>query len=194
MEVAKSINPATEELIKEYPRHTEKEVLTKIEQANNAYTKWKGQSLLERSKYLHRLADVLENNKEVYAELATEEMGKLLKQSQSEIEKCAWVCRYYADNAEKLLAKEEVETEATKSYVTFQPLGVVLAVMPWNFPFYQVIRFLAPALMAGNAALLKHASNVQGCAFALEDAFKKAGFPKGVFTNLKLLASRFVLI
>ncbi|OQD43216.1 succinate-semialdehyde dehydrogenase [Croceivirga radicis] len=189
MEVAKSINPATEELIKEYPRHSKEEVISKIKQANNAYLKWKGETLPERSKYLHRLADVLEKNKEVYAELATDEMGKLLKQSQSEIEKCAWVCRYYADNAEKLLAKEEVKTEATKSYVTFQPLGVVLAVMPWNFPFYQVIRFLAPALMAGNAALLKHASNVQGCAYAIEAAMEKAGFPEGLFANLNVGSS-----
>ncbi|MBC7418804.1 MAG: NAD-dependent succinate-semialdehyde dehydrogenase, partial [Pedobacter sp.] len=128
----------------------------------------------------------LEKNKEEYAQLATGEMGKTIGQARKEIEKCVWICRYYADNTKELLANKIVKTEATKSYVTFQPIGVILAVMPWNFPFYQVIRFAVPALMAGNIGVLKHASNVQGCAFALEDAFAKAGFPKGTFTNLNI--------
>ncbi|TKD66029.1 NAD-dependent succinate-semialdehyde dehydrogenase [Flavobacterium sp. ASW18X] len=186
MEIAKSINPATGKIIKEYPRITTEEAVTKIDKTHQAYLQWRTKSFDERAKYLHRLADVLERNKQVYAELATNEMGKLLKQSVAELEKCAWVCRYYADNGAELLQDEYIKTEASKSYVTFQPLGVVLAVMPWNFPFYQVVRFIAPALMAGNGGVLKHASNVQGCAFALEAAVAKAGFPEGLFQNLNV--------
>lgn len=143
-------------------------------------------SFEERSKLMHKLADIFDKKKNEYANLATEEMGKIISQSKKEIEKCALVCRYYADNIEELLADKIIETEAKKSYVTYQPLGVTLAVMPWNFPFYQVIRFAAPALMTGNTAVLKHASNVQGCAYALENAFKEAGFPSGTFTNLNV--------
>ncbi|QTD37896.1 NAD-dependent succinate-semialdehyde dehydrogenase [Polaribacter batillariae] len=181
-----TINPATEEEIKSYNRFSAKEAKEKITKANEAYQTWKKTSFEERSKLMHKLAIIFEENKEEYAQLATQEMGKIIKQSRAEIEKCAKICRYYANNIKELLANKIVETEARKSYVTFQPLGVALAVMPWNFPFYQVIRFAAPAIMAGNTSVLKHASNVQGCAFALEEAFKKAGFPKGVFTNLNL--------
>ena len=138
---------------------------------------------------MYNLGDVLEIKKEEYAQLITQEMGKTILQARKEIEKCIWVCNYYAHYVGTLLANETVETEATKSYVTFQPLGVVLAVMPWNFPFYQVLRFAVPALIAGNTGVLKHASNVQGCAKALEDAFTKAGFPEGVFINLNISAS-----
>ena len=180
------INPATGEKIAEYDRITINEAKEKISQANTTYTAWKLKSFKERAAFMHKLADILDDNKEEYAQLATQEMGKVIGQSRKEIEKCALVCRYYADNTEALLTDEIVKTEATKSYVTFQPIGVVLAVMPWNFPFYQVIRFAAPALMAGNTAVLKHASNVQGCALALEKAFEKAGFPKGAFSNLNI--------
>lgn len=180
------INPATGEKIAEYDRITINEAKEKISQANTTYTAWKLKSFKERAAFMHKLADILDENKEEYAQLATQEMGKVIGQSRKEIEKCALVCRYYADNTEALLTDEIVKTEATKSYVTFQPIGVVLAVMPWNFPFYQVIRFAAPALMAGNTAVLKHASNVQGCALALEKAFEKAGFPKGAFSNLNI--------
>ncbi|WP_026709111.1 NAD-dependent succinate-semialdehyde dehydrogenase [Flavobacterium frigidarium] len=180
------INPATGEKVAEYDRITINEAKEKISQANKTYTGWKLKSFKERSAFMHKLADILDENKEEYAQLATQEMGKVIGQSRKEIEKCALVCRYYADNAEALLTDEIVKTEATKSYVTFQPIGVVLAVMPWNFPFYQVIRFAAPALMAGNTAVLKHASNVQGCALALEQAFEKAGFPEGAFSNLNI--------
>jgi len=189
MSNAVSINPATEEKVAEYERISVEKATKKVTQAKIAYNSWKQISSEERSKLMHKLADVLEQNKEEYAQLATKEMGKVIGQSRKELEKCAWICRYYADNTSTLLANETVETEATKSYVTFQSLGVILAVMPWNFPFYQVIRFAAPAIMAGNTGVLKHASNVQGCAFALEDAFDKAGFPKGVFTNLNIGAS-----
>lgn len=181
-----SINPANEKEIASYDRASQVEVLQKIKIANKAYQSWKKTSLVERSKLMHKLADVLEIHKKEYALLATQEMGKIIKQSLSEIEKCILVCRYYADNIETLLADEHIKTEAQKSYVTFQPLGVMLAIMPWNFPFYQVIRFAVPAIITGNVSILKHASNVQGCAFALQDAFKEAGFPNGVFTNVNV--------
>lgn len=186
METITTINPATEKEIKTYNRDSKEEALYKIEKANEAYLNWKKTSYQERSKLMHKLADIFDKKKDEYANLATEEMGKIISQSKKEIEKCALVCRYYADNIEELLADKIIETEAQKSYVTYQPLGVTLAVMPWNFPFYQVIRFAAPALMTGNTAVLKHASNVQGCAYALEDAFKEAGFPNGTFTNLNV--------
>jgi succinate-semialdehyde dehydrogenase/glutarate-semialdehyde dehydrogenase len=181
-----SINPATGEKISEYDRITSSEALDIIAASKKEFHLWKQKTFAERAKLIYALADVLDANKEEYAQLATQEMGKVISQARKEIEKCAWVCRYYAEHASTLLANETVKTEATKSYVTFQPIGVILAVMPWNFPFYQAIRFAIPALMAGNTGVLKHASNVQGCAFAIEDAFIKAGFPKGVFMNLNV--------
>ncbi|CDF79317.1 succinate-semialdehyde dehydrogenase [NAD] [Formosa agariphila KMM 3901] len=186
MNTSISINPATEEKIAEYERLTTSETMSKIEDAHQVYLTWKQTSLDERAQLMHKLAEEFETNTEHYAQIATSEMGKTIAQSRKEVEKCAWVCRYYADNTKDLLADTSVDTEAEKSYVTFQPLGVVLAVMPWNFPFYQAIRFLAPALMAGNTGVLKHASNVQGCAFAIEAAIIKAGFPKGIFSNLNV--------
>ncbi|WP_299667306.1 NAD-dependent succinate-semialdehyde dehydrogenase [uncultured Polaribacter sp.] len=186
MNKAITINPATEEEVASYTRISSKEAKEKVANANKAYKSWKKTSFEERSKLMNKLATIFEENKEAYAQLATQEMGKIIEQSRSEIEKCAKICKYYADNIQELLADEVIITEAKKSYVTFQPLGVTLAVMPWNFPFYQVIRFAAPAVMTGNTGVLKHASNVQGCAFALEDAFTKAGFPEGVFTNLNV--------
>lgn len=186
MKKAISINPATEEEIASYDRISEKDAIKKVAKANKTYQSWKKTSFAERSKLMNKLADIFEENKEKYAQLATQEMGKTIKQSRSEIEKCAKICKYYAENIEGLLADEIIKTEAKKSYITYQSLGVVLAVMPWNFPFYQVIRFAVPAVMTGNTGVLKHASNVQGCAFALEDAFTEAGFPKGVFTNLNV--------
>ncbi|MBC5841870.1 NAD-dependent succinate-semialdehyde dehydrogenase [Flavobacterium sp. F-380] len=186
MEYAITINPATGEEITKYERLTSTEVRDKITISKEAYSLWKQKSYEERAVLMHKLADVLDQNKEEYAQLATREMGKVIGQSRKEIEKCAWICRYYADTTSSLLADEIVPTEASKSYVTFQPIGVVLAVMPWNFPFYQVIRFAVPALMAGNTGILKHATNVQGCALAIEKAFLKAGFPEGVFSNLNI--------
>ena len=184
-----TINPANGEKVAEYERITIAEATSKIAKAHKAYQHWRVLSYGERAKYMHKVADILEANTAEYAQLATLEMGKIISQSRKEIEKCARICRYYADNAATLLANETVKTEARKSYVTFQPIGVILAVMPWNFPFYQVIRFIAPALMAGNVGVLKHASNVQGCAYALEAIFKKAGCPDGIFTNLNLSSS-----
>ena len=181
-----SINPATDEKISEYDRITSTEALEIIAASKKEFHLWKQKTFEERAKLMYALADVLDANKEEYAQLATREMGKVIGQARKEVEKCAWICRYYAEHTSTLLANETVKTEAVKSYVTFQPIGVILAVMPWNFPFYQAIRFAAPSLMAGNTGVLKHASNVQGCAFAIEDAFIKAGFPKGVFTNLNV--------
>ncbi len=186
MSTAISINPTTGKQIAEYKRINADTAKATIETAEKAFQQWKKTTFKERAVYMHKLAEILENNKAEYAQLMTAEMGKTFAQAIKEVEKCALVCNYYGEKAEALLANETVRTEASKSYVTFQPLGVVLAVMPWNFPFYQVIRFAAPAVMAGNTGVLKHASNVQGCAFALEDAFVKAGFPEGVFTNLNI--------
>nr|WP_315224804.1 NAD-dependent succinate-semialdehyde dehydrogenase [uncultured Flavobacterium sp.] len=188
MSKAITINPANGETVNQYERIDILKAKEKLALAKEVFTSWKQTSFAERSLLMHALADLFDANKEEYARLATTEMGKTIVQARKEIEKCAWICRFYADKSELFLAQELVATEATKSYVTFQPMGVILAVMPWNFPFYQVIRFAAPAIMAGNTGVLKHASNVQGSAFALEDAFLKAGFPKGVFTNLNISA------
>ena len=183
-----SINPSTGEKIGEYERISLAEGKHKALLSHKAFHSWSRTPFAERSALLHQLAKILIDGKEQYARLATLEMGKTIVQARKEIEKCAWICRYYADHGERFLADQLIETEAAKSYVTFMPLGVVLAVMPWNFPFYQVIRFAAPALMAGNTGVLKHASNVQGCALALEKAFDKAGFPPNVFANLNIRA------
>jgi len=137
-----------------------------------------------------RVAEILDKDKETFGRLMTQEMGKTLKSAIQEAEKCALGCRYYAENAERFLAQEDVKTSATRSFVRYQPIGPVLAVMPWNFPFWQVFRFAAPALMAGNVALLKHASNVPQCALAIEDIFRKAGFPDGVFQTLLIGSDR----
>lgn len=186
MSTATTINPATGEKVAEYERLSLAEATKKVEKAREAQQEWENTSFEERSKFMLALADIFKNNTEEYAQLITKEMGKVIGQARSEVEKCAWICEYYAEHAESFLSKETVETEASKSYVVFQPMGVILAVMPWNFPLYQVIRFIVPATMAGNTGVLKHASNVQGCAFALEEAFEKAGFPTGVFTNLNI--------
>ncbi|MDY7396081.1 NAD-dependent succinate-semialdehyde dehydrogenase [Aureibaculum sp. 2210JD6-5] len=182
------INPATGKKVAEYQRIDVSEAKQKVAQSKKAYDSWKKLSYDERATYMRKLAKVFEKNKESYAQLATQEMGKTITQARKEMDKCILIINYYADDIHTLLGNEIVKTEATKSYVTFMPIGVILAVMPWNFPFYQVIRFAAPALMAGNTGVLKHASNVQGSAFALEEAFREAGFPEGAFTNLNISA------
>lgn len=186
MKKVTTTNPATGEDLKTYKRLTEKQIEKKIDKAHKTWLKWRETDFAHRSKLMHQAAEVLEDNKKKYAKLMVREMGKTITEAVSEIEKCAWVCRYYADNAADFLAKETVETDASKSYVTFQPLGVVLAVMPWNYPFWQVFRFAAPGLMAGNVGILKHASNVIGCGDAIQEVFEKAGFPKGAFTHLNV--------
>src|SRR2546426_1044399 len=171
----RSINPATGETLKSFDELSEQQIAETLTRAANAFRNSRQMSLADRSSMMLRVAEILENEKHDYARLMTTEMGKPIKAAAQEAEKCAWVCRYYAETAEKHLADQIVETNATKSYVHFQPLGVVLAVMPWNFPFWQVFRFAAPALMAGNVGLLKHASNVPQCALAITDIFRRPG-------------------
>ena len=180
----RSINPATGETLKSFDELSEPQIEESLTRAANAFRNSRRTSLADRSSMMLRVAEILENEKNDFARLMTTEMGKPIKAAAQEAEKCAWVCRYYAETAEKHLADQIVETNATKSYVHFQPLGVVLAVMPWNFPFWQVFRFAAPALMAGNVGLLKHASNVPQCALAITDIFSRAGFPDGAFQTL----------
>ncbi|MGD8817862.1 MAG: NAD-dependent succinate-semialdehyde dehydrogenase [Acidobacteriota bacterium] len=178
------INPATGELVREYDETTSEAVEAIIEASHAAFLQWRQTDFDERAGLMRRAAEILRERTDEYAALMTEEMGKTLSEGRAETQKCAWVCDYYADNAEGFLRREMVETDAEKSFISYQPLGVVLAVMPWNFPLWQVFRFAAPALMAGNAGLLKHASNVPGCALAIEDVFRTAGFPEHVFRTL----------
>lgn len=184
MPVTKSVNPFSGKEIKTYKNHTAQEVSNIIDKADARFYKWRKTSFSERKKLMLAVAEELKKNKQEYANTMVEEMGKPISQAVSEIEKCAWVCEYYAENAEKHLADDVIETDAQKSYIRFEPLGVVLAVMPWNYPYWQVFRFAAPALMAGNIGILKHASNVFGCALNIEKIFKRAGFPENCFTTL----------
>ncbi|MCK4943682.1 MAG: aldehyde dehydrogenase family protein, partial [Candidatus Aminicenantes bacterium] len=168
-----AINPANGEEIKSYPLLNQPQVEQTIEASRFAFLSWRRTAFSERSRHMKIAARILRENTSQYAELMTLEMGKPIKEGRGEVEKCAWVCDYYADNAEGFLKPEIIPTNASESFVSFQPLGVILAVMPWNFPFWQVFRFAAPALMAGNAAILKHASNVPGCALAIQDIFNQ---------------------
>ncbi len=186
-----SINPFTEEAFAEYEELTEEQLDAKLELAARAFPRHRRTSFAERAGKMRRAAELLRERSGRYAELMTREMGKPLAASVSEVEKCAWVCDHYAENAERYLADEPVRTEARSSFVAFQPIGPVLAIMPWNFPFWQCFRFLAPALMAGNVGLLKHASNVPGSALAIEEVMRDAGFEEGVFQTL-LIGSRVV--
>jgi succinate-semialdehyde dehydrogenase/glutarate-semialdehyde dehydrogenase len=179
-----SINPFTEEVMKEFALLTERQVESEIEKSRQAFRSWRTLSVSERAAHIKKLGDHLRQEKRKYAELITREMGKPIKESVAEVEKCAWLCDYYAENAERFLQPEPIPTEAEKSYVTFEPLGVVLAIMPWNFPFWQAFRFGIPAVTAGNVVVLKHASNVPQTALAIADAFRAAGFPEHVFTTL----------
>lgn len=179
-----SINPVNGSIIKSYTADSEEAVLTKIESANAVWPSWSAVSFKEKEALLKRTAVILRKGKNELAHLMALEMGKPLQGGLDEIEKCATVCEYYAASGATHLADQLIETEASKSYVSFQPLGIVLAIMPWNFPFWQVFRFLAPGLMAGNCGLLKHASNVPGCALAIEKVLLDAGFPEHVFQTL----------
>jgi succinate-semialdehyde dehydrogenase/glutarate-semialdehyde dehydrogenase len=181
-----SINPATGETVKTFHEHTDSEIQDRLAQAEVTFSEYRRTSFDQRAEMMISLAELLEDKdkKKQLSVMMTTEMGKPIKAAVSEVEKCAWVCRYYAENAKRFLADEVVETNASHSYIHYQPLGPVLAVMPWNFPFWQVFRFAAPALMAGNVALLKHASNVPACALAIEAVFSEAGFPKGAFQTL----------
>jgi succinate-semialdehyde dehydrogenase/glutarate-semialdehyde dehydrogenase len=180
----RSVNPANGTLIREYAE-TDPDATTMIlKEASCAFAGWRRTSFEQRAEKMRRAGVLLAERQEDLARLMALEMGKPLAQGRAEVEKCAWVCSYYAAEAERLLAPEHVATDAARSYVTFKPLGAVLAVMPWNFPFWQVFRFAAPALMAGNAGVLKHAGNVCGCALAIEAIFRDAGFPPPLFRAL----------
>ncbi len=179
-----SLNPATEEVFKTFQEFTPAQTEDAIAQAARAFGSWRHTSFAQRAELMHRAAAYLRRRQGDYGRLVTLEMGKPLTQAEAEVEKCAWNCDYYADNAEGFLSDEHVATNARESFVAYEPLGVILAVMPWNFPFWQVFRFAAPALMAGNTAVLKHASNVPQCGLAIEEVFRESGFPVGVFRTL----------
>ncbi len=184
MSKIQSINPWTGEVLKEYDRLGHQEISAKISSAGKAFGSWKNLPVAERAILMRKAGETLRKNKEHYARLITVEMGKVIRESRAEIEKCAWVCDYYAENAESFLSPEEISLpDGKKAKILHQPLGAILAVMPWNFPFWQVFRFAAPTLMAGNVGILKHASNVPQCALAIESVFREAGFPEGVFQS-----------
>jgi len=179
-----SSNPATGENLKEFSAVDDAEIEKRLSCAKNAFRKYRRTTFTQRSELLHAVGELLFQEKKRYAEIITLEMGKLFRDSIAEIEKCARGCRFYAENGERFLEDEVAQTDAAESYVQYQPLGPVLAIMPWNFPFWQVFRFAAPALIAGNVGLLKHASNVPQCALAIEEIFCRAGFDDGVFQTL----------
>ncbi|WP_319478273.1 NAD-dependent succinate-semialdehyde dehydrogenase [Marispirochaeta aestuarii] len=186
----RSVNPSTGRLIKEFTPLTEQEIEIKLSQAADCFREYRRFSFEERAGLMFKAADLLETRRDDYAGLISAEMGKTIRDSRAEVEKSAWVCRYYADNAAAFMADEMVATEAKQSFVRYQPIGPVLAVMPWNYPFWQVFRFAAPALMAGNVGLLKHASNVPQSALEIERIFLQAGFPEGAFQTLLVPAGR----
>ena len=185
-----SVSPLTGELLREFEQHSDEIVENKIALAARTFREYRKAPFAQRAAMMVRAAEILEKEKDAFGRMMTQEMGKTLKSAVQEAEKCAFGCRYYAENAERFLAEEEAKTNATRSFVRYQPLGPVLAVMPWNFPFWQVFRFAAPALMAGNVGLLKHASNVPQCALAIEDIFRRAGFPEGAFQTLLIGSDR----
>ena len=186
----KSVNPATGKTAKTYETHSDKGVEKIINATDKSWHLWRTISFTQRAVFMQNISTLLLSKKEELARLMALEMGKVIKEGVAEIEKCARVCEYYAHNAESFLENEFIETEAFRSFVSYQPLGTILAVMPWNFPFWQVFRFLAPTLMAGNTAVLKHASNVPGCAMAIEELFREAGFPENVFRTLLIGSSQ----
>jgi succinate-semialdehyde dehydrogenase / glutarate-semialdehyde dehydrogenase len=184
MSKLQSVNPATGEVIAAYDEITDTELQGRIERAHAAFRTYRSTPFSLRAERIHKAADILDGEKHELGKLMTLEMGKTLASAVAEAEKCAWGCRFYAEHAEKFLSDDRVATDAADSYIAYQPLGVVLAIMPWNFPFWQVFRFAAPALMAGNVALLKHASNVPQCALAIEEILRRAGFEEGEFQTL----------
>jgi len=179
-----SINPATRQVLKTFEALSDSQIEEKLQRAAQAFSKHRKLPFAERARMMMKAAEILENEKQAHAKLMTTEMGKTFRSAVDEASKCAWACRYYAENAERCLADEVIDTGVKCSYVHYQPIGPILAVMPWNFPFWQVVRFVAPALMAGNVGLLKHASNVPQCALKLEEIFRRAGFAEGVFQTL----------
>ena len=184
MAVFQSIFPFNQTLVHEYRVMDDAAIDAAIQSAEKGFATWRNTSFSERGTVLNNAAGILRKNKESYAQLITREMGKVLPESIAEVEKCAWVCEYYAAHGESFLAEEIIEAGFHRSFVTYQPIGAVLAIMPWNFPFWQVFRYAAPTLMAGNVSLLKHAPNVCGCSLAIADLFIQAGAPEGVFQSL----------
>ncbi|MFB2977950.1 NAD-dependent succinate-semialdehyde dehydrogenase [Microseira sp. BLCC-F43] len=189
-----TINPATGETLKTFEPLTDAEIETKLAVAKRAFEQYRQTPLTQRSAWMNEAARILQENKEQFGKLMTQEMGKPLKAAIGETEKCALVCRYYAEHAAEFLADVPASTDASQSFVRYQPMGPILAVMPWNFPFWQVFRFAAPALMAGNVGLLKHASNVPQCAVKIEEIFRQAGFPEGAFQTLLVGADKVAAI
>src|SRR3989338_10146131 len=185
-----SKNPATEEIVKTFKELRNKELEAKVVRAHKAFGFWKNTTWTERKRLMLKLAKYLRENSQKLSQLQTIEMGKTISSGPAGIIKCAILCEYYANHAEKILAHEIIQTETSENYVEFDPLGIVLAFMPWNFPFWQVYRFAVPALMAGNVGLLKHASNVPQCAEIIEKSFREAGFPEGAFQNLLIKSGR----
>ena len=185
-----SINPFTGKIVQTYREYSTLEVNAIIQQVDTAYRSWKQTTFEHRSKLMKNLQAKLVEKRESLAALIVSEMGKVYREALGEVDKCALACGYYAENGERFLQNKLVQTEAHESYISYQPIGTILAVMPWNFPFWQVFRFIAPALMAGNTGLLKHASNVSGCALAIEQLVAEAGFPANVFRTLLIGSSR----
>lgn len=185
-----SINPFNNQVIQEYELFNESKIEKSLNRGELIFTKWKKTPFSERAELMTNAAELLEKKTEYLARVITLEMGKIKKEAVAEVEKCAWVCRYYAENAEKFLKEELLPVESAKSYIAYDPLGIVLAIMPWNFPFWQVFRFAAPNIMAGNVGLLKHASNVPQCALEIEKIFTEAEFPEGVFQTLLIGADQ----
>lgn len=185
-----TINPATGETIKTFEPLDGESIEVKLAQSQQTFEHYRQIPIAQKAEWLKVAAQILERDKVNFGKIMTTEMGKTLKSAIAEVEKCALVCRYYADNAAEFLADVSATTDASKSFVRYQPLGIILAVMPWNFPFWQVFRFAAPALMAGNVGLLKHASNVPQCALAIEEIFQAAGFPQGAFQTLLISANQ----
>src|SRR5215831_3407525 len=185
-----TVNPATGECLVTFESLTESQLEEKLARAAQAFRTYRHTTFAERAKWMGRVGEILESEKDAFARIMTLEMGKPLEAARQEAAKCATACRYYVDNAEKLLADEAVDTGGPRSFIRYQPIGPVLAVMPWNFPFWQVFRFLAPTLAAGNVGLLKHASNVPQCALAIEGIVRRAGFPADVFQTLLIGSDR----
>lgn len=179
-----SINPYNKEVIGTYQEQSKAEIREILDQSSGVFESWKKVPLSERALLMRKAGTLLKNDAEKHAKMISREMGKPITEARGEIAKCAWVCEYYANNAADFLADELIKTDAHKSFVRHDPLGAVLAIMPWNFPYWQVFRFAAPTLVAGNIGLLKHAPNVFGCATLIEEVFLEAGFPEGVFRNL----------
>ena len=181
-----SINPSTGFKIRSYNQHNNVEIENILNSSLEAQKNWKNTDLKFRLTCLEQLSEVLSDSKREYSSLMAEEMGKPFKQGVGEIEKCIWLCNYYVENSKKYLDDKKIKTDGQTSFVTFKPLGLILGIMPWNFPFWQVFRFAVPSIIAGNGAILKHASNVQGCAFSIESSFSRSGFPKYLFQNISI--------